>query len=124
VDPYNNPQGLRFYVAGTNILTYPLYAGLGPGSVILPVEVYRGPTAYEYDPVPLYMQSACDQNVFSIVIVASISYVRPCAKADFYLNAFQSFNVKNKMCVFLVLFFLSAEFLNVFFFIVLFIILP
>ena len=58
-------------------------------------QVYRGPTAFNYDPVPIYMQSLCDQDIYSIVNVV-VNYVRPCAKAEFYLDEFKSFNVKSK----------------------------
>ncbi len=69
---------------------------LGPGNYLHTVEVYRGPLEYTYDPVLLQFESVCDfLQIFSIVHF-TVSWVRPCAAAEFYSPALKTFTVDSK----------------------------
>ena len=60
-------------------------------------EVYRASDRYEYDPITFYWQSLCDTNAAALFIsrnwTLTVSYVRPCAQAEFYRLEFDSFQV-------------------------------
>ena len=60
-------------------------------------EVYRASDRYEYDPITIYWQSLCDTNAAALFIsrnwTLTMSYVRPCAQAEFYRFEFDSFQV-------------------------------
>jgi hypothetical protein len=90
LDSSSNPDGLVVMVGG-QLLTSSLSLSLEYGSYAVTVEVYRGPTKYEYDPIVLTFGSACDGSISSSLTL-TVSYVRQCARAEFHKN-FRSFEV-------------------------------
>jgi hypothetical protein len=94
LDPSSNPDGLVVMVGG-QVLSTPLFlSDLAFGSYAVTVEVYRGPIKYEYDPLVLIFQSACDGSISSSLTL-TVSYVRQCARAEFHKN-FRSFDVSSQ----------------------------
>ena len=93
IDLSSNPGGLQVYVDGQSVVNGIIFSELNYGSYEIEVEVYRGPTAYEYDPVTLSFGSVCD-NAISSSLTLSVSYVRTCAMAEF-ASSFDTFTVSS-----------------------------
>ncbi len=91
LDPSSNPDGLVVMVGGQVLSSQLLLRQLEYGSYSVTVEVYRGPTKYEYDPIVLTFGSVCDGSISSSLTL-TVSYVRTCARAEFHKN-FRSFEV-------------------------------
>jgi hypothetical protein len=70
---------------------------LGPGNYPHTVEIYRGPLEYNYDPVTLQFESVCDFLQIYSDVYFTVSWVRPCAAAEFYSPVFKTFTVDSKM---------------------------
>ncbi len=94
LDPSSNPDGLVVMVGGQVLSTPLILSNLAFGSYAVTFEVYRGPTKYEYDPLVLIFQSACDEEITSSLTL-TVSYVRQCARAEFHKN-FRSFDVSSQ----------------------------
>ena len=85
LDPSSNPDGLLVFVGGQVLSDPLLFSGLGYGSYVVTVEVYRGPSKYDYDPITLFFGSVCDGDISSDLTL-TVSYVRTCARAEFHKN--------------------------------------
>jgi hypothetical protein len=97
LQPNNNVQGLRVTAGGREIAPNLVFTGLNPGAYDMTFEVYRASDRYEYDPITFYWQSLCDTNAAALFIsrnwTLTVSYVRPCAQAEFHRLEFDSFQV-------------------------------
>ncbi len=91
LDPSSNPDGLVVMVGGQVLSTPLLLSNLEFGSYAVTVEVYRGPSKFEYNPIVLTFGSACDTDITSSLTL-TVSFVRQCARAEFHKN-FRSFAV-------------------------------
>jgi hypothetical protein len=85
LDPSSNPDGLVVYVGGQLLTSQLQFGGLAYGSYAVTVEVYRGPKKYDYDPITLTFESACDDKITSSLSL-TVSYLRTCARAEFHKN--------------------------------------
>ncbi len=93
VDASTNPKGLIVSVGG-HVISDPIILTLEYGSYEVLVEVRRGPLDYDYEPISLVFESNCDLLVTSSISLA-VSYVRPCAKAEFH-NNLKTFSVTSQ----------------------------
>ncbi len=92
-NPDLNLQGLRVYAMG-KLLDPSVPLGRIPlGQYLTTIEVYRGPEAYEYPPLNLALESACDAEVLAAFFSLTVNYVRTCARAEFYSLVFNTFSV-------------------------------
>ncbi len=87
-----NTDGLRVYVGGQLLQPNLYLVNLNPGAYDMVVEVFRGPELYSYEPIQLIFQSTCDMAQVFTTVLLTVSYVRTCARAEFYSN-FQTFAV-------------------------------
>jgi hypothetical protein len=85
-------------VGGRHVTPLLPFLEINPGAYDFKVEVYRNNAdTYTYDPITFYWQSSCDTNPNQLFIsrnfTITVSYVRPCAKAEFYSLDFNTFKV-------------------------------
>jgi hypothetical protein len=83
-DMNNGNNGLRVYVDGQPVVGILTFLGLYYGSYTKLVEIYRGPSAFTYEPVWLIWEALCDGDHFSVTIPFTVSYVQTCARAEFH----------------------------------------
>ncbi len=93
LDATSNTGGLSVYV-GDQPLTGRLVLSLEYGSFSISVQVFRGPSQYEYEPITINFESLCDGDTFSTSIDLTVSYIPTCARAEFHKN-FRTFAVSS-----------------------------
>jgi hypothetical protein len=94
LDASSNPDGLLVYIGGQPLTGHLFLRELDYGSFSMTVEVFRGPSKYEYEPIKIIFASICDYDNVHTSITLTPSYIRTCARAEFHKN-FRTFAVSS-----------------------------
>ncbi len=104
LDATSNTEGLAVYVGGQPLTDHIFFYELDYGSFSVTIEVFRGPSLFEYEPITIKFESLCDDDAFSTSIDLTVSYIRTCARAEFHKN-FRTFAVSSNRFESFVVFF-------------------
>jgi hypothetical protein len=108
LDASSNPDGLLVYIGGQPLTGHIFLRELEYGSFSMTVEVFRGPSKYEYEPIKIIFASICDYDNVHTSITLTPSYIRTCARAEFHKN-FRTFAVSSDRYDSLAIFFFNLQ---------------
>ena len=89
----SNQEGLQVLVSGQPLVNGIQFNSFPFGGYKVTVEVYRGPTVYDYTSIPItfFWTSQCDGNIFATIALKP-AFLKECAKVEFH-QTFKTFNI-------------------------------
>ncbi len=81
-----NTEGLRVYVGGQSLESDILFRHFPFGGSKVVVEVYRGPSVYDYSDIPITLVwgTACQDDIVISYLKLKPVFLKPCARVEFH----------------------------------------